>query len=732
MIGHPERAGMERRLAAVLIADVVGYSRMSEIDEEGTRIRFHTDLHELFEPKIATHHGRLIKTMGDGILVEFHSVVDALRCAVKIQQQKAERNAALRPEQRMLFRIGVNLGDVIVEGEDIHGDGVNIAARLESLAQPGGICISGTAFDHTVHKAEVGFSSLGEQQLKNIADPVRVYRVLLDPSEAGKVVASRRPRRRAIILATLAALLIAAAAIVFVWQWPSVPQRPSVAVLPFANLSSDAGQDYFTDGITDSLIADLTMLSDLDVIGHNSVFAYKGKPLVLADIGRDLGVRFVVEGSVQRIGDQIRVNAQLSDAASGDHLWANRFNRAAADVMAVQDELSRQIAEALGLKLTQSETERITRPPTANLEAYDYYLRAEQATRTGRRSRLLEALALFDKAEALDPGFAEAFAADAHATAYVWRSAYDDVLQSAPARKRAYEKASRALALDSALSSPYAVLAVMQVVDRRYEQAVTSAQQAVSLGSADAEAHMALAYVQLFSGNHAEAGAAVDTALRHDPNLSAINRYTAGLVFYLQRDYTKAIDSFERARDGSPGNGDFVTPLAMAYVRAGRLDDARATVAEGIRLLAGRDSLADWRLSNAHFRNEQDLAFILDALREAGLPEWPFGFKGNEHERLHGEEIASIVMGKLLRGKTEPSGSPALMQIERDGKAAFRSTTQMVTGTVFVNGDMLCEQSENAFGRADCGPIYRPANSPAETSYAYVNSTKVFYFSPVK
>ncbi|AHF85370.1 adenylate cyclase [Rhizobium leguminosarum bv. trifolii WSM1689] len=723
---------MERRLAAVLIADVVGYSRLSEIDEEGTRIRFHTDLHELFEPKIATHHGRLIKTMGDGILVEFHSVVDALRCAVKIQQQKAERNAALRPEQRMLFRIGVNLGDVIVEGEDIHGDGVNIAARLESLAQPGGICISGTAFDHTVHKAEVGFSCLGEQQLKNIADPVRVYRVLLDPSEAGKVVASRRPRRRAIILATLAALLIAAAAIVFAWQWPFAPQRPSVAVLPFANLSSDAGQDYFTDGITDSLIADLTMLSDLDVIGHNSVFAYKGKPLVLADIGRDLGVRFVVEGSVQRIGDQIRVNAQLSDAASGDHLWANRFNRSAADVMAVQDELSRQIAEALGLKLTQSETERITHPPTANLEAYDYYLRAEQATRTGRRSRLLEALALFDKAEALDPGFAEAFAADAHATAYVWRSAYDDVLQSALARKRAYEKASRALALDSALSSPYAVLAVMQVVDRRYEQAVTSAQQAVSLGSADAEAHMALAYVQLFSGNHAEAGAAVDTALRHDPNLSAINRYTAGLVFYLQRDYTKAIDSFERARDGSPGNGDFVTPLAMAYVRAGRLDDARATVAEGLRLLAGRDSLADWRLSNAHFRNEQDLAFILDALREAGLPEWPFGFKGNEHERLHGEEIASIVMGKLLRGKTEPSGSAALMQIERDGKAAFRSTTQMVTGTVFVNGDMLCEQSENAFGRADCGPIYRPANSPAETSYAYVNSTKVFYFSPVK
>jgi tetratricopeptide (TPR) repeat protein len=242
---------------------------------------------------------------------------------------------------------------------------------------------------------------------------------------------------------------------------------------------------------------------------------------------------------------------------------------------------------------------------------------------------------------------------------------------------------------------------------------------------------MAFAYVQLVSGNHVEAAAAVETALRYDPNLSAIDRYTAGLIFYLQRDYAKAIDSFERARDGSPGNGEFVTPLAMAYVRAGRLDDARAAVAEGFRLTDGRDCLAGWRLSYAHFR-KPDLAFILDALREAGLPEWPFDFKGDERDRLNGDEIASTVIGKLLRGKTEPSGSPALMQIGLDGKAAFRSATQMMTETVSINGDMLCEQSENAFGQADCGPVYRRANSPDETGYAYVNSTKVFYFSPVK
>jgi adenylate cyclase len=322
-----------------------------------------------------------------------------------------------------------------------------------------------------------------------------------------------------------------------------------------------------------------------------------------------------------------------------------------------------------------------------------------------------------------------AFAADARATAYVWRSAYDDVLQSALARRRAYEKASRALALDPALSSPYAVLAIMQVVDRRYEQATVSAQKAVSLGPADAEAHMASAYVQLVSGHHAEAAATVDALLKHEPSLAAIDRYTAGLVFYLHRDYAKAIDNFERARIGSPGNGEFVAALAMAYVRAGRSGDARAAVAEGVSLHAS--PLATWRLNLAHLRT-QDLAFILDALREAGLPEWPFGFNGDERDRLKGDEIASTVMGKLLRGKTGPLGRPALMQIGLDGKTAFRSATQLTTETVFVKDDMLCEQSENAFGRADCGPVYRRQNSDDGNSYVYVNSTRLFYFSPVK
>lgn len=719
---------MKRRLTAILSADVVGYSRLMGVDEAGTLERLKACRRELVDSTVEEYHGRIIKLMGDGALVEFPSVVDAVQCAAVVQRKMSGRNHGVSEEMRIQFRIGVNLGDIIVEGDDIYGDGVNIAARLQGIAEPGGIFISGTAFDHVAHKVDVGFVALGEQRLKNIADPVRVYRVQLDLAKTGNVVVAPRARSRGMMLLVLTALLIATTAAFVAWQW-ALPERLSIAVLPFANLSEDQTQDYFADGITDDLITDLARLSNLDVISQNSVFAYKGKPHVLEEIRRDLGVRFVVEGSVQRSGDLIRVNAQLIDTSSGDHLWANRFDRGAAEVFVVQDEMGRQIADALGLKLTPSEAERIARPPTANLEAYDYYLRAEQAARTGRRSLMVEALALFDKAEALDSGFAEAFASDAHATAYVWRSAYDDVLQSALARKRAYDKASRALALDPELPSPYAVLAIMQAVDRRYEQAIASAQKAVALGPADADAHMAVAYVQLISGNHADAAAAVQEALRYDPNLSAIDRYTAGMVFYLQRDYERAIDSFKRAGYGSQGNGEFVTALAMAYVRVGRIDEARATVAEADRLLGGRDCLAAWRLGNAHFRQE-DLAFILDALREAGLPEWPFGFHGDEQYRLKGTEIAATVMGKLLRGKIEPSESPALMQVQLDGKGAFRSATQMMTEKVSVKGDLLCEQSENAFGQPDCGPVYRHATPSDGTTYAYVNSTKVFYFSP--
>ncbi len=723
---------MERRLTAILAADVVGYSRLMGEDEVGTLERLKTCRRELVDPAIEEFHGRIVKLMGDGALVEFASVVGAVQCAASIQRRMADHDQDAPEGRRIRFRIGVNLGDVIVDGNDIYGDGVNVAARLESLAEPGGICVSGTAFDHVVNKADVGFASLGEQRLKNIADPVRVYRVLLDPSKAGrKASRSYWPGARVMALAGTGALLMAVLAFVFAWQKPSAPQRPSVAVLPFANLSGDPSQDYFADGVTDALITDLAKLSGLDVIARNSVFAYKGRPVVLADVARNLGVRYVVEGSVQRAGDQTRINAQLIDTTTGDHLWSDRFDRGAAALFAVQDEMSRDIVKSLGIKPTASEAERMARPPTANLEAYDDYLRGEQAARTGRPSALREALGFYAKAVALDPSFAQAFAADARTAVYIWRNSLDDVLQSALARKRAYESAGRALQLNPDLSLPYSVLAILQVVEQRYVEAVESAKRAVALGPGDAEAHVALAYVYLFDGHFAEAATAIETALRLNPNLSPIDRLVAGLVFFFNRENDRAIAALERARDEAPGVSPILIALAAAYVRAGRLADARAAVAQGIRFPPNYTSLSAVRLNWKHFRNGKDLTFLVDALRKAGLPEWPFNFSADERDRLNGEAIARLVLGHTLQGRIQP-GSPALMQIGRDGQAAFRTSRQFFTETVFVDRDELCVKSESAFGRADCGPVYKRSADADKLGYTYVNSGKVFYFSPVK
>jgi len=721
---------MERRLAAVLIADVVGYGRLSQADEEGTYARFQADLREVFEPKIAAHHGRLVKTMGDGLLVEFHSVVDAVRCAVEVQRAKSKRDAALATERRLAFRIGVNLGDVIVEGDDIHGDGVIVAERLQTAADPGGVIISGTAFDHAIHKTDVGFAYLGEQHVKNIDDPVRVYRVLLDPAAGGKVVGGKRKAgAQLVILGVAGALALAAVATVLAWQILMPPERPAVAVLPFANLSGDPAQEYFADGITDDLITDLAKLSGLVVIARNSVFTYKGRPVVLQDVARDLGVRYVVEGSVRRSGDQIHVNAKLIDTATGGHLVVKEFDRGASDVFAVEDEVVAHIVGALGVQPTASEQDQLARPPTANLEAYDYYLRGEQAAKTGL---LREALQLYAKAIALDPSFAGAYAADARTSVDIWRNVFDDILPGPVARKRAYEKAGRALELNPESSRPYAILAGLQVVDRRYEEALASARRAVALGPSDSEAHAALSLVLTFDGHHADAVAAIETAQQFNPNLSMSERQVAGMAFLLHGDYARAIETLERARAEALRREVGISGLlAAAYARAGRLNEARDVAAEA-RRTTPVISIELWRVQYAHFRNGQDLEHLLEAMRDAGIPEWPFDFRADDRDRLSGADISHLAFGRTWEGRTE-AGESALLQFGRDGKTAFRTPTQIVTGTAFVDRDMLCEQSENVLlGRPRCGPVYRRTHGAAEPAYTYVNAFTVFHFSPVE
>lgn len=713
------------------MADVVGYSRFMGEDEAGTLARLQICRRDVIDPAIARFRGRVIKLMGDGALIEFASVVDAVQCAVAIQRDLAA-NGAGEP-RRIQLRIGINLGDVMVDGSDLYGDGVNIAARLEAAADPGGICISGTAYDQVVNKVDAGFASLGELRLKNIAEPVRAYRVLLDPAAAKKAVLHRRKAMPWTALAVLAVVLLATAiaAVVFFRQGPASSQRPSVAVLPFSNSSGDPQDAYYADGITEDLITDLAKLSALEVISRNSVFKYKDQQINLKDLARDLNVRYVLEGSIRKKGDQIRINAQLVEAATGDHLWADKYDRRAADVFAIEDEVVGHIVEALGIEPSKMEVEMLARLPTANLEAYDYYLRGEQAARSGQPSQLRKALDFYAKAETLDPTFADAYAADARTAAFAWSSAYDDVLPSPVAKKRAYEMASRALELNPRSSQPYATLATLQAVDRQYEHALVSARQAVALGPSNVDAQIALAFVLTSAGQLGEAAAVIETAERLDPNLSAADRQVAGLAMFLGGDHAGAIKTLEQARADSPDVNNINSLLAAAYAAAGRTEEAHAAAAVALGLRRNM-SIASRRMDFSYFRDSRDLESLFAAMLMAGIPTWPYDFQGDERNRLSGEDISRLVLGHTLQGKIN-AGSPALMQIGRDGKMVFRSATLLYTGEVFVDHDRMCQQSESVgLGRTNCGPVYRQITGGGELAYIYVNATYIFYFSPIE
>jgi adenylate cyclase len=722
----------ERRLTAVMAADVVGYTRLMGRDEDGTLARLKAHRKELFEPLVAEYHGRTVKLMGDGALCEFASIVDAVRCAVLSQRGLDERERTVAEADRIRLRIGINLGDVIFDDGDIYGDGVNIAARLQQLAGPGGVLVSGTAYDHLQGKLDLPLDPIGEQRVKNVERPVRAYRVRLGGAPKHSWA---RPRWRRLALAAAGVVTVLGA----LGSWwltsgqPSLPAKPSLAVLPFVNVSGGPADDHYADGVTDDLITDLAKLSGLSVIAHNSVFRYKDQPVAVTDVARDLGVRYAVEGSLRRSGDEMRINVQLVDATTGANLWSERYERSTADVFSIEEEMVGHIATALGVALTPTEQARLARPPTSNLEAYDFFLRAERIARRGHRPSLGEALDLYERATELDPTFANAFAAQAALASYIWRTNYDTVLPGPVARKEAYAKASRALELNPELSLPYTVLSSLQLVGREHEDAIASARRAVVLAPSDAAAHAALGLALTFDGRYAEAAEAIDTSLRLNPTPPTSDAITSGLAFSLNGNHARAIEVLERARAAAPGVEEIRVGLAIAYARAGRLEDAHSAAAEAVRI-DPTVCVQLYQVSYAHFRERSELVRILDTLRQAGLPEWPFGFRADELERIDGAEISHLTFGRTWRGQTA-LGEPALMQFATDGKTAFRTPTHIETGTAFIDHDLLCEQSEaELLGRPRCGPVYRSRERAGEDAFAYtyVNALKVFRFDPLE
>ena len=453
----------KRKLTAILSADVEGYSRLMSEDEEST-VRRLTSYREAIANLTQRHRGRVVDSPGDNLLAEFSSVVDAVQCAVDIQRELKARNAELIENRRMEFRIGINLGDVIEEEERIYGDGVNVAARVEGLADAGGICISGTAFDQVRTKLSVGYEYLGEQTVKNIPEPVRVYRVLMEPEAAGKVIGEKRPglgRGQRVALGFVAALVVVGAAVAvwhFYFRFPPIeaasvgkmayplPDKPSIAVLPFVNMSEDPKQEFFSDGMTEEIITSLSKVPYLFVIALNSTFSYKGKPVKIRQVAEELGVRYMLEGSVRRADSRLRINAQLIDATTGGHLWAERYERELKDIFALQDEITRKILVALEVRLTSGEQATIRGKGTDNLEAYLKVLQAIEHLRRTSKEGVSLARQLAEEAIALDPEYARPYriVATCHITDIFWGLSKS----RKKSMEQAVEMAQKAISLD--------------------------------------------------------------------------------------------------------------------------------------------------------------------------------------------------------------------------------------------------------------------------------------------
>jgi adenylate cyclase len=641
-----------RRLAAILAADVAGYSRLMGVDEEGTLERLKAHRRQLIDPKIGEHRGRIVKTTGDGLLVEFASVVDAVRCAAEVQRGMLDRELDLSDEQCIKLRIGINLGDVIADGDDIFGDGVNVAARLEALAEPGGICISRTVREQIRDKLPYPLEDRGEQSVKNIARPVRVY--ALRPEAVADLPASDAPpeappRRRGAIPVMAAA---AAAALVIAltgwWLWPATRSTPtptvttfaaaptaisqslvaprlSIVVLPFANLSNDPDQQYFADGITEDLTTDLSRLTNVFVISRNSAFTYRNKPVDAKQIGRELGVRYVLEGSVRRSGNQVRVNTQLIDAETDAHLWAERFDREMGDLFALQNEITSRIAVALNLELVTAEAARSTERP----DALDYVLRGRAALNKGAsRDNHDKAIDLFERALALDPGFVDARSRLARVLVDGVLDEFVPLAQADADIKRAEQLVTEALAASP--GDPYAHYVKGQVLraQRRCAEAIPEYETALALDRSSILALGNIGRCKILIGPIEEAIPLIEQAIRISPRDPGIANwyFRIGEAHLLQSHNDEAILWFEKARGANAGLPHVHRFLAAAYALKGETERAGAELSEA-RRLGGQGSYSTVAQFRANTRYDSPTVRALAeatyyaGLRKAGMPE---------------------------------------------------------------------------------------------------------------
>jgi adenylate cyclase len=573
-----------------LSADVAGYSRLMGVDEEGTLSALKELRRELADPKIKEHRGRIVKTTGDGLLVEFASVVDAVRCAVEVQYEMAERNAGVPEEQRIQFRIGINLGDIIKDGRDIHGDGVNIAARLEALAEPGGICVNRVVRDQVRDKLDFAFEDAGEQRVKNIARPLRVYRIRPGRS-AGDTIGEAQPPL-------------------------ALPDKPSVAVLPFTNMSGDSEQEFVSDGIAEDVITALSRYPSLFVIARNSSFTYKGRAVDVKQVGRELGVRYVLEGSVRKAGNRIRVTAQLVEAGTGNHVWADRYDRDLADIFAVQDEITEAVTIAIAPAIADAELQRAVRKPPDSLDAWAAYQRGLWHLSEANPDDNTIAQKFFRQAIDLDPTFAGGYSG--LALAQLQAAAVYQKLGLLEAQSSAEALARRAVALDGADAEARSCLGWALQARGELQGALSEIERALGMSPNLAVAHGQRGATLIFAGRPKEGLAAVQTSIRLDPRdpFSAIRLLHIACGLYFSREYEEAIEAAKQLIRSYPDFPMIYRWPAAALGQLGRTAEAKEALDKAVSLApAAFDMYVRKRVP--WFRPE-DHAHLVEGLRKAG------------------------------------------------------------------------------------------------------------------
>jgi len=586
-----EAPGPERRLAAILAADMVGYSRLMEVDEAGTLARLKTHRLELIDPSIAKNRGRIIKTTGDGMLVEFHSVVDAVTCAAEVQRRMARRNADVSPARWIQFRIGINLGDVIFEDNDIFGDGVNVAARLEVLAEPGGICVSGAVRDQVDHRLDdIAFEDLGDQHVKNIARPIHVFRVRLEPDAAEAPVSGKDGATATI-----------------------TTRKPSIAVLPLVNMSGDPEQEFFADGLTEDIITELSRFRDLLIISRNSTFVHKGKAVKVQEVARELDVEYVLEGSVRKVGDRVRVTVQLIDAQTDRHVWAERYDRKLEDIFAIQDEVTGAIVATLPGRVEAATQERAKRKRTDNMAAYECVLAAKVLHHRSRRDDNAEAQCLLDRAIALDPNYAHAHAWKACVLGQSW--IYGWCADRDAAFQQVAEELQIALALDDNDSDVHRILAAVNLTRDDHDRAAYHQERALALNPnydlVVAQQGEFLTWV----GRPEEGIDWIRKAMRLNPYHPERLWNHLGRACYCAEKFAEAAEAFARITRPDYTHHAF---LAATFAQMGNAVATAAHAAEVVKL-EPTFSVATY-LATQHYKQEADRRRHEAGLLKAGLP----------------------------------------------------------------------------------------------------------------